>query len=911
MTDLTWVLSSCVLIGVVAAVRAAFGRRMRPALRYALWGLVLLRLLIPVQLFTAPWGVSVELPERAAEQEIHILPAEPAVIAPSVQAAEPPAAVAPAELPAAVEPWEQTPVDGAPAHYAAAETARRADGRSVAELLRAVWLAGVGVTAAVFLASNLHLYIRLRGRRRPLETDCPLRVYSVENISSSCLFGNAIYVGAETAPDESRLRHVLAHELSHYRHGDCVWTLLRGVALVLHWYNPLVWWAAALARQDSELCADAGALDRLGEDAREDYGATLIELSARRAPKASLLCTATAMSSDKRSLRERVTMIARRPRMTAAVAFAVLALSTAAAGCAFAGAQAEATPTEPENEPAAEQAAASGAYASVEDYLDAVRAQMTTATYYDGSGEKTANVLDTRVAVLDKDGELTGLAPDGTLKLYNYLIETKIDVPLAEVALAGGMYATEDGWCDLEGQGGHSLVILLHADGSVDALFDRPNNDDRGGLYYYEENAKEILYDFYVKENRLDLPLCTINLPVHLEGGCPARRWDGDGWYVYIPVQAWSEASSGGTARWVSRYGTGSSISIRQASHEEMEAEGPQLTEGQAERFVEAPDGRVFLVWTQYDPALLIRSDMAGLEPTVLEAMAESFTVIADSAAQEQTQSAASQLRTLLDSVCDAAGNGEPITLRLRPVYGESAVDSAGDEDARTCGNFRFYMNYLFRSVDVSFTPAELPAIDENAVELTIQSTGDRLRFWEGTNDLLWIDRGGTEQGFRMVYAAGDTVAGDLMREWYDEAEFNALGGDYRRQDELFIPDRGQSWLEAAQEFCERFESIHLQASPGSKCRYAFVRPVVEAAEEETAHFRSIGRIGEDTWCFFLSTAFVPENERALNWSMAGNTGDYTGSDPDVPAGAYEYYRCGYVHRVPGGWRCEIVGTGW
>ena len=55
----------------------------------------------------------------------------------------------------------------------------------------------------------------------------------------------------------------------------------------------------------------------------------------------------------------------------------------------------------------------------------------------------------------------------------------------------------------------------------------------------------------------------------------------------------------------------------------------------------------------------------------------------------------------------------------------------------------------------------------------------------------------------------------------------------------------------------------------------------------------------------------MPENERALNWSMAGNTGDYTGSDPDVPTGAYEYSRCGYAYRVPDGWRCEIVGTGW
>lgn len=209
----------------------------------------------------------------------------------------------------------------------------------VRDALEPIWIVGIVATFIVFAASNVRFYNAIRKRRKPLDTDCPLRVYAVENLSSSCLFGNVIYVAAETAADETRLRHVLEHELSHHRHGDHVWTLLRCIALALHWYNPLVWWAAALSRQDSELCADAGALKRLGEDERESYGATLIELSARRAPRASLLCTATTMTNGKKSLKERVTMIARRPRTTAAVVIAVVLAAAVAAGCAFAGAK--------------------------------------------------------------------------------------------------------------------------------------------------------------------------------------------------------------------------------------------------------------------------------------------------------------------------------------------------------------------------------------------------------------------------------------------------------------------------------------------------------------------------------------------------------------------------------------------
>ncbi len=734
MTDLTWVLSSCILIGAVIAIRAAFSKRMRPELRYALWGLVLLRLLIPAQLFAAPWGVSAELPEQVAERQIYVLPVEQTQFPGRFEISDEPY---PEKM---MQVWNDdntkfTGVDGDMWTFT-----RYAASGSVTDVLRAVWLAGAGIAAVVMLLSNLRFYVRLRRRRRPLEIDCPLRVYSVEDLSSSCLFGNAIYVAAETAADEMRLRHVLAHELSHYRHGDPVWALLRCAALALHWYNPLVWWAAALSRQDSELCADAGALKLLGENARERYGATLIELSARRAPRASLLCTATTMTNGKKSLRERVTMIARRPRMTAAVVIAVLGIAAVAAGCAFAGGEMGEKSVEPENEPAAEQTSVSGAYASVEDYLDTLCAQMTAVTYYDGSDEKTANVLDTRVAFLGKDGELAGLAPDGTLELYSYGIETKLDAPLAEVALAGGMYAAEDGWCDLEGQGGHSLVMLRRADGSVDALFDRPNNDDRGGLWYYEENAEEMLYDFYVKENGLDLPLYTVDLPVHLAGGCPARRRDGDGWYLYVPIQAWNEASSGGTARWVSAYDTGSTISVREASREEMTAERPMLAEGQTERFVEAADGRIFLVWTRYDPALAIYSDLRGLESVVLEAMAESFTVVSGvktdtsvvrSGVTGETFGLTGQDAALYTAAADWLGAGvkdDYLMLPVLKVYGDYAAADGGT--CYICGLLRWFW-WDFDPADGSYASV---GADGMPVQIVLSPEG-RVTHVEGTVD--------------------------------------------------------------------------------------------------------------------------------------------------------------------------------
>lgn len=66
----------------------------------------------------------------------------------------------------------------------------------------------------------------------------------------------------------------------------------------------------------------------------------------------------------------------------------------------------------------------------------------------------------------------------------------------------------------------------------------------------------------------------------------------------------------------------------------------------------------------------------------------------------------------------------------------------------------------------------------------------------------------------------------------------------------------------------------------------------------------------EDVFFFWYNTIFVPEREDGLNWMMAGNTEEYTGDDPDVPAGAFRYGRCGYRYLADGGWRCDGVGTG-
>lgn len=353
MNVLIWTLSACVLILAVLLIRALFGRKLRPGFRYALWALVLVRLLIPGSLWTSPVSVGSAASGTRLARDLTVLEdVESLALAPdgsltgTLRESGPfPARPAPSgDAPdRGTAPGVPAADSGEKQRVTIAENVTPRDFTRMSRTLtarraaRIVWIAGSAAVLAVFIVTNVSLYTRLGRRRRRLEADCPVRVYEVEGLESSCLFLNAIYVNSETAADGQKLRHVLAHELSHRRHGDGLWALLRCAALTVHWFDPLVWIAASASRQDSELFADAGALRRLGDGERESYGSTLISLSVHVPRAVSPLCAATAMSGGKKALRARVELIARSPRATLAVLLAAALIAGIAVGCTFAG----------------------------------------------------------------------------------------------------------------------------------------------------------------------------------------------------------------------------------------------------------------------------------------------------------------------------------------------------------------------------------------------------------------------------------------------------------------------------------------------------------------------------------------------------------------------------------------------
>ena len=141
-----------------------------------------------------------------------------------------------------------------------------------------IWMIGV----LVMVVYSVDSCIRLRGK---LLTSVRLRdnIFLADDIDTPFVMGAfrpKIYLPS-SLPEKER-GYILLHEQHHIRRGDHILRLLAFAALCLHWFNPLVWAAFILSGKDMEMSCDEAVLRKLGEDIRADYTASLISLATGR-----------------------------------------------------------------------------------------------------------------------------------------------------------------------------------------------------------------------------------------------------------------------------------------------------------------------------------------------------------------------------------------------------------------------------------------------------------------------------------------------------------------------------------------------------------------------------------------------------------------------------------------------------
>lgn len=324
-------LTSSVLILALLLLRLLFRKTISRRVQYALWGLVALRLLVPVSLPAMEHNVltaAEPVTARITAPALYVTPYRETIVSAPPGVFQTPAPYQAFRVDTATEDSTVTFTDGKNVTHSIEYKSQI----PLTPVLKAVWHTGMTIMAVWFLLANLRFMLRLRRSRKPYPVEnCPYPVYLTADLPSPCLFGlfhPAVYLTPAAVESPETLRHVLIHETTHARHLDPLWSLLRCVCLAVYWFDPLVWIAAIVSRRDCELACDEGALRQLGESERIPYGQTLLRLIPVAGRSESPMLSATTMTAGKRELKDRVTRIAENRRT---VGIALLAVMTAAA----------------------------------------------------------------------------------------------------------------------------------------------------------------------------------------------------------------------------------------------------------------------------------------------------------------------------------------------------------------------------------------------------------------------------------------------------------------------------------------------------------------------------------------------------------------------------------------------------
>ncbi|TKJ39224.1 MAG: hypothetical protein CEE38_00265 [Planctomycetes bacterium B3_Pla] len=326
-----WLLQTTVIgsvvICLILAAQKTLGGKLGPRWCHALWLVLLLRMVLPwapssrLSLFNLvpSWHRQVQrlqVSETTERQGIH----EPAQTAAASDRTETQVPESEAAIPDETAREPQV-LGNVPSELGLLPISFR-------PVLPILWSVGAIVIGAYILVSDLALW-RIVKRDRALvnqemlelfeECKAQMDVQSLvvvvpsNEVRSPGLFGFVrprLLLPREMLDTATReeMRYVFLHELAHLKRRDIYLGWLTSLLQILHWFNPLIWFAFYRMRTDRELACDALVLTRTGQEKSHEYGGAIVAL-LRRFSRSRRLPAMAGIIENRSQLKRRIAMI--------------------------------------------------------------------------------------------------------------------------------------------------------------------------------------------------------------------------------------------------------------------------------------------------------------------------------------------------------------------------------------------------------------------------------------------------------------------------------------------------------------------------------------------------------------------------------------------------------------------------
>lgn len=141
-----------------------------------------------------------------------------------------------------------------------------------------IWATGI----VLLLGYSIITYVKLNKRLSNV-VHLKDQIYLVEDLGTPFVLGvfqPRIYLPSTLTDQE--LPMVILHEQTHIRRHDPLIKIVAFLTLCLHWFNPLVWIAFYCSVRDMEMACDEAVIKHMGHEVKKDYSQSLLALATGR-----------------------------------------------------------------------------------------------------------------------------------------------------------------------------------------------------------------------------------------------------------------------------------------------------------------------------------------------------------------------------------------------------------------------------------------------------------------------------------------------------------------------------------------------------------------------------------------------------------------------------------------------------